>query len=165
VKLVTVPSAVFEHADLRKPLRDEEVVADRAGPRERSRYVRGPRQLDRDRTAGGDRLGKSRGQHRPVVGVAVIGRDEAHHRRQVRAGAAADAERRRRARALVGPTGNTRRDPASFAQPVERSSATRSSLMELQLGRGLRRDVAPGMTSGGDCAARGRAGVIRARCG
>ena len=46
VKLMTVPAAVLQHAELGKPLCDQVVVADDAGSRECPRYVCGPRQLD-----------------------------------------------------------------------------------------------------------------------
>ena len=50
MKLVAVPSAGrVEHADLRKPLRDEEIVADGAGAREWARNLRGEDDVEGNR--------------------------------------------------------------------------------------------------------------------
>ena len=83
MELMAVPAGVFEHADLGKPLRDEVEVADRAGARERARHARRPRDLDGDRFAGRDRAVERHLHHGPIVGVAVVRRDEARLRRQV----------------------------------------------------------------------------------
>ena len=49
VELMTVPFAGgIQHADLRKPLRDEEKVSDRARAREGTRNLRGPFNVERD---------------------------------------------------------------------------------------------------------------------
>ena len=84
VKLVAVPPAGrIEHADFRKPLRDEEVVADRAGARERARNPRRKRDVEGDRLSRTDRRRQRHCHHRAVVLVAVVGRDEAHLPREI----------------------------------------------------------------------------------
>ena len=64
VKLVAVPALVLQHAELRKPLGDEEEIADRAGAREGARHVRGPCDLDGRAAAGLDRLRQRHRHHR-----------------------------------------------------------------------------------------------------
>src|SRR4030095_5950320 len=83
VKLMAVPAFVLQDADLGKPLRDEEEVPDGAGARDRARHVRGPRDVDRRRTARLDRLRERNAQHRSIVPVAVVGGDETLRRGQV----------------------------------------------------------------------------------
>ena len=90
VELMAVPSGILEHADLRKPLRDEVEVADGAGARERARALARPRDLDVDRLA---RLHRRVERHSITVrssDVPVVGRDEAEARRHVGRGAAGD---------------------------------------------------------------------------
>src|SRR6188508_1543619 len=87
MKLMAVPAGVLEHADLRKPLRDEEKVSDCAGPRERSRYVRRPCDLDvhcftRTHCASQRNL-----RNGAIRGISVIWRDESKLVGQVTAGA------------------------------------------------------------------------------
>ena len=77
VELMAVPAAILEHADLRKPLGDEEVVVDDAGSREGPRHVRRPRDLDLDAAARRDRRVERDVGNRPIVRVAVVGRDVA----------------------------------------------------------------------------------------
>ena len=72
VKLVAVPAGVLEHAELRKPLRDEEEVSDCPGPRERAWDPRPPLELDVDGLARGDRRRHRHGEHRPVIEIPVI---------------------------------------------------------------------------------------------
>ena len=52
VELMAVPAGVLEDADLRKPLREEVVVADRSRARERARHAGRPGDLDVDGFAG-----------------------------------------------------------------------------------------------------------------
>ena len=52
MELVTVPAGVFQHAKLRKPLRDEVVVTDPPGAVEGARHLRGPGDADGNRFAG-----------------------------------------------------------------------------------------------------------------
>ena len=82
MELVRVPAGVLEHAELGEPLRDEVVVVDVAGAGERPRNLRRPLDLDRRARARRDRRDRD-GHDRPVVGVAVVGRDEAKVARQV----------------------------------------------------------------------------------
>ena len=72
VELVAVPAGVLEHAELRKPVCDEEEVSDGAGPGERSRHPRAPLELDVDRLARRDRRWHRHREHRPVVGIVVV---------------------------------------------------------------------------------------------
>ena len=70
---------VLEDADLRKPLRDEIEVADR---RRCARTVRGTRDVQAIWTLtvspGATARVERHLRHRAIVGVAVVGRDEAH---------------------------------------------------------------------------------------
>ena len=116
VELMAVPARVLEDADLRKPLREEVVVADRAGARERARHARRPGDLDVDRLAGRHRRGERHLCHRPVVQVAVVGRDEAHGRGDVD---------RRAARADELQAGDV--DPAPVRLGTVRESAAPAS--------------------------------------
>ena len=97
MKLMAVPRAGrIEHADLGKPLRDEEVVADGAGARERARNFRRKGDVERHRLARADRLRQRDRHHGAVVLVAVVRSDEAHLSREIgrRDGAACDRETR-----------------------------------------------------------------------
>jgi len=77
MELVRVPPALLEHAELGKPLPDEEVVADVVGARERPRDLGRPHDFGVDGAFGADRPAERYGQHRLVARVAIIGRDEA----------------------------------------------------------------------------------------
>ena len=148
VELVAVPPLVLQHAELGEPLRDEEEVADGAGAREGARHVRRPLDLDGQRAAGRRRLRKRRRQHRPIVRVAIVGRDEAQLTGEIDRRAAAGEPKRRdvdarailRARLPDGlpraqlPFALPRRAVVAPGVPVE---------VELQIAGRLRRDVAP----------------------
>ena len=86
--------------------------------------VRGTRDdqaiCDVDRFAGRDRRVERHLQHRPIVGVAVVGRDEAQPRRQIAGGAAAPISR---TRGDVDPAPVATRDAsASGASPASARS-------------------------------------------
>ena len=83
VKLVTVPALILQHAELRKPLGDEEEIPDRAGSCVRARDVSVPFQLDGDAAAGDNRLWQRDRHHRLIVPVAVVGGEKPLRRRDV----------------------------------------------------------------------------------
>ena len=92
VELMAVPAGVFEDADLGEPLREEEEVADGAGPREGAGDFRGPFEQDVDDLARIDLPKERHGQHCLIVRIAIR-RDVAHVARQVdRRGVAGGAE-------------------------------------------------------------------------
>jgi hypothetical protein len=80
---MTVPAVILQHTKLGEPLRQEEEVADRAGTRERTRHACGPRHVNRDTLTGVHRSRQRDSHHRPVVGVAIIRRDEPNRGRQI----------------------------------------------------------------------------------
>ena len=81
VKLMRGPVAPLEHGDLGEPLRDEEVVADGAGARERARNARGPRQADLDLAAIRHRRRERDAREAAVLRVRVV-RPHVGQRRQ-----------------------------------------------------------------------------------
>src|SRR6185295_938633 len=48
MQLMTVPAVVLQHANLRKPVGDDECTVDHTGAIERTRHMRVPRELDLD---------------------------------------------------------------------------------------------------------------------
>ena len=85
VELVGVPAGVRRHAELREPLRAEEVVVLPAGPRHGARELRLPVHPEDERLAGGDGPRQRNRDERAVVRVAVVGGDVPEAGRQVRA--------------------------------------------------------------------------------
>ncbi len=83
VKLVRDPPIAFEYTDLREPVRDEVVVANRAGPAEGARHARSPRNAQRDFAPGCHRSRQSHVGQRTVVPIAVIRLNERQRRRQI----------------------------------------------------------------------------------
>ena len=90
VELVAVPAGILQHADLRKPLCHEVEITDGAGAREGPRHPGGPGDLDVERFPGRDGAIERHFQDRPVVRVAVVGRDKPHAGRDVPGGGAAN---------------------------------------------------------------------------
>ena len=144
---------VLEHADLREPLAEEEVVGNPAGARRRERNAAGPLDLDLHRGARADGCGQRDGHHRAIGGVAVVGCDVADRLGEVGGGAAGGRDLDRRDVAGAGvfgpPSGVTR--PARAPERAGDPRAATSSLVpprvpvqvELQfVGRGAA-DVAP----------------------
>src|SRR3972149_10050104 len=111
MKLVAVPAGVFQHADLREPLRDEVVVADASRARERAWHARRPAKLDVDGLARPDGLVERNAQHRLVEGGPVVRRDE---RGPIDAVLLADADQGHvdAAEVLEGPAGQRAVAPA-----------------------------------------------------
>jgi hypothetical protein len=91
VKLVRVPAAVGRHAQLREPLRAEKIVVLPPRPRHRARESAFPVDAENERLAGRHGPRQRDGNERPVVGVAVVGRDVLQRRRQVGAVLEGDA--------------------------------------------------------------------------
>ena len=146
VKLVAVPAAVLEHADLGEPLRDEEEVADRPGARERPGDVRRPGEPDVDRLAGSDRAIERHLEHGAIVGVAVVGRDVAQARGQIGAVAETDARHVDPAPVGVPASGRVRiaGDETALAHPRGRGVAPGVVIEMKAEGRGRDRGrVAP----------------------
>ena len=157
MELVRVPAGVFENAQLGKPLRDEEVVADRAGAGEGARHSRRPGQLHGHRLAGRHGHGQRHRQHGAVGPVAVVGRDERAAGRQVgerRPAAGQQAYRRDvdmapvTCRPLTGRIAVSAPGPPAGAQALAHPGgvgvAPRVPVeMKLQLAGGPRADVAP----------------------
>ena len=77
VELMRVPASVFEHAKLREPLSDEEVVANHSRSIERARNLCGPVQANLDGLPWLDWRRQRDRHHRTVICIAVIGCDEA----------------------------------------------------------------------------------------
>ena len=73
MELVTVPSGLFEHTDLGKPLGDEEVLIDDAGAREGPGDPRCPLDFQIDGVTRGHRLGHRNSEDGLVVLISVIG--------------------------------------------------------------------------------------------
>ncbi len=84
MELVAVPAGVFEDADLREPLCDEEEVALVSRARRDARQMGHEVERDGDGVAGKRRPRQRDLGDRAVVEVAVVGRDEPHRGEQVR---------------------------------------------------------------------------------
>src|SRR5262249_10995760 len=72
VELVGIPTSVFQHAQLGKPLPEEVVVADITGSRKRPRDPGAPFEVDDDRLARLYRLREWHRGHSPVVRVPIV---------------------------------------------------------------------------------------------
>ena len=149
VELVRVPAGVLEHADFREPLGDKIEIADRAGARERSRHARRPGDLDVDRFARATGRRQRHLHHRPVVGIAVVRRDEAGLGDDVSRDAAArdDPQAGDLDPAPVGlrPLRDVWIGPGALAHP-RRPAVAPGVVVEVELQRARRRSrrVAPG---------------------
>ncbi len=83
VELVAVPAVFLEDAELGEPLDDHEEIVLVAGPHGHPRQPRDELDRDRDRLSGLDGLAQDDLRDRPVVGIAVVGRDVAQGRQKV----------------------------------------------------------------------------------
>ena len=149
VELVTVPAGVLEHAELREPLRDEEVVADRAGAIERARHACRPLHDNRDRLTWRDRAWKGHDHHRTVIRIPIVGSDEASRRREI-----AGWHRQDRHPQAGSSRPSCAKSPGGLWRPPERARSRISVdlridpripvQVELQFAGRHVRDVAPG---------------------
>src|SRR5262245_37761382 len=73
-----VPSALLEHTELRKPLRDEVVVSDPSGACERLRDLCRPFHFDLEALVRLDTPVERHRYHGTVLRIAIVGCDEAH---------------------------------------------------------------------------------------
>ena len=128
--------AGLEHADLREPLREEEVATDRAGPGEGARHLGGPLDLEIDRIAGAHLDGERDADHGLVVHVAVVGLDEVQLRGEVHGGRGTGAEE------AQGATDGHVREV--LERPVRADSAARGRRQEA-LPQERRAGVLPGV--------------------
>ncbi len=87
VELARLPAVGLEHADLGKPLGEEEEVADAPGPRERARHPGLPLEIERDCLPRPHGLGQRDLEQRLVVHVAIVRGDVSHSRPEVGRGA------------------------------------------------------------------------------
>jgi hypothetical protein len=154
VKLVRVPAAVFEHAQLREPLGDEVIVVDVTRAGERPGNFRRPLDLDLNRLVRLDLEGQVGCHHRPVIRIPVVRGNEPDRRHQIGGwrGSLARADRRdvHCPPCIASYDRGATREPA-FAQPCGLRVAPGVPVkVKLQLAGGVRADVAPadGLASG-----------------
>src|SRR5215470_13432433 len=145
MELVSIPSGIFEHTNLREPLAEEVVVIDVAAPSRRQWNLRAPLDVDVHRSIRRNRLWQRHRGNRPVRRIAIVRRNEANVRAQVVTPVQRDVKG-----LDVGPTPcirpwrRTVSAKAALTQPGGLGVAPRVPVeMELELARRICADVAP----------------------
>ena len=147
VELMTVPALVLEHAQLREPLSDEEIIADHAGASDRPRHVGRPGELNRCGGAGRNRLGERDRHDGLIVGIAIVRRDDVHGPGEIRTRGRGEPERGDvDARTVLGRRRLGRAGAAECALAHEGGPIVLPGIpvqMQLEVDGRARRDISP----------------------